>query len=136
MKSNLDDLMIDEAIESYPLESLPPDFLAGVLEKIEVHPRVDPKLVGDANTRFIFRFIPVAILWLGFTGAALAAFSPAWINPARASYYRLLAEYWKMQIIYSSGDLSKFGFVALVLAVVGGFALVWQLTNPAREFDV
>lgn len=136
MKSNLDDLRVDEAIETYPLEPLPAGFVEGVLERIEATPRFDPNSIWDANSRFVFQFIPVAILWLAFTAAVLVRYVPAWMDPAQAGYFSAMVDYWKLKFVYASEALRPFGTPALVFLVVGMFAVLWRVTDPDRPFEL
>jgi hypothetical protein len=133
MKSNLDDMRVDEAIETYPLKPLPAGFVESVLSQIEPHPKVDPKSISDANTNFLFVVVPVAIVWLGLTASLLVKFSSVWLDPSQASYHRSLVEYWMVQITFSLGEYKQFITLGIGLVVLGGFAALWRVTDPARK---
>ena len=133
MKSNPDEFWIDEAIESYPLETLPDGFVAHVMANIEPRPSERVKLGWDVNSRILFYTAPLAIFGFSLTAALLVQFSPVWMGSAQASYFHSMLEYWWLQLAYSGLPLHQLGVLAMVMAVAGGFAVLWQLTDPARK---
>ena len=137
MKSNQDEFWIDEAIESYPLEALPEGFVDGVLSQIE--PRqpvpVHKKIGWDLRAWFLYAATPLAIFGFSLTVALLVHFRWVWIDPAQVSYYRSVLEYWWLELAYSGLPLRQLGIAAMAVAVLGGFTVLWQLTDPARKMD-
>ena len=135
MKSNQDELRIDEAIDSYPLEALPEGFVEHVLVEIEPRRVYARQTQWDPSTRFLYSAAPVAILWISLTAALLVRFSPAWIDPARASYVRSMIQYWRLQIAYSGLPLQQMGVLGIAAVVAVGFVVLWRVTDPARGME-
>lgn len=135
MKSNQDEFWVDEAIESYPVETLPEGFVNRVLAEIEPHTSAAEKIDLDSGTRFLYLSAPFAIFGFSLTAALLVGFSSVWMDPARVGYYRAMVEYWRLHLTYSSLPLQQIGMAVMTLVIIGGFAVVWRLTDPARQMD-
>ncbi|MBI9046640.1 MAG: hypothetical protein JEZ06_19270 [Anaerolineaceae bacterium] len=133
MKANLDDLKINEAIETYPLEPLPSGFVKNVLKKTEPRPAFDPNLIIDANTRFLFTVVPVAIILLGITTAFLIGSRDSWMGPITANYLTTMFEYSKIQLSFDPVLMMLLSIIVILLIVVTGYVALWQLTDPKRK---
>ena len=116
MKSNLDDVRITEAIDTYPIQPLPSGFVKSVLGQIESNEKLYYKNIFNANSEFSYSVAPIVFLWLAFSIYLLAKFNSLWLDPIKANYYRSLYEYWKMQYSYSGiSTLSVFSLIAGIL---------------------
>ncbi len=133
MNHNLDEQKITEAIESYPLSSLPEGFVKNVMAEIQPRLNLKPKNLEDPTSRFLN--YAILLFFTAFSVTVLILFKTrrSYIDPLTLNHLHTLIEYWLLRL--SLIKISPRLLIIVFSSVFTFFLLIlWQLTDPNRQF--